>query len=63
MDSICGPMTKAHIVSPSEGTRLNWDSKAYDSPILSVPQGKVVKAINIYPDLSAGVIDYDYSPR
>jgi Peptidase family M23 len=51
---------KGHIVVPSGSTRLK-DYPAYDKPILSVAEGKVVKAVDKYPDLKPGVKDPDYT--
>ena len=51
---------EGHIVPPSESTRLE-DYPAYDKPILSVAKGKVVKAVDEYPDLKPGVKNPDYT--
>ena len=51
---------EGHIVLPSESTNLE-DYPAYDKPILSVKGGKVVKAVDTYPDLKPGVKDPDYT--
>ena len=51
---------EGHIVLPSESTRLE-DYPAYDKPILSVAKGKVVKAVDKYPDLTPGVKNPDYT--
>ena len=47
---------EGHIVLPSESTRLK-DYPAYDKPIISVANGKVVKAVDGYPDLKPGTND------
>ena len=44
---------EGHIVVPSETTNLK-DYPEYDAPILSVKGGKVVKAVDRYPDLVRG---------
>ena len=49
---------EGHVVLPSESTNLE-DYPAYDKPILSVKGGKVVKAVDRYPDLEPGVKDPD----
>jgi hypothetical protein len=41
---------EGHVVVPSESINLE-DYPAYDAPILSVKGGKVVKAVDRYPDL------------
>ena len=51
---------EGHIVVPSESTNLK-DYPEYDQPILSVKGGKVVKAVDRYPDLEPGVRDPDYT--
>lgn len=51
---------EGHIVVPSESTNLK-DYPEYDKPILSVKGGKVVEAVDRYPDLKPGVRDPDYS--
>src|SRR5829696_8512717 len=51
---------EGHIVLPSESTRLE-DYPAYDKPVLSVAKGKVVKAVDKYPDLTPGVKNPDYT--
>jgi hypothetical protein len=55
-----GTATEGHIVLPSESTNLK-DYPEYDAPILSVKGGKVVKAVDSYPDLKPGVRDPDYT--
>lgn len=49
---------EGHVVLPSESTRLK-DYPAYDKPIISVKGGKVVKAVDKYPDLKPGTHDAD----
>ncbi len=49
---------EGHIVLPSESTRLK-DYPAYNKPILSVANGKVVKVVDKYPDLKPGMHDPD----
>jgi hypothetical protein len=49
---------EGHIVLPSESTKLT-DYPAYNEPILSVANGKVVKVVDEYPDLKPGVQDPD----
>jgi hypothetical protein len=49
---------EGHVVLPSESTNLK-DYPAYDKPIISVANGKVVKAVDRYPDLEPGVKDPD----
>jgi hypothetical protein len=49
---------EGHIVLPSESTRLE-DYPAYDKPIISVKGGRVVEAVDKYPDLKPGVRDPD----
>jgi hypothetical protein len=51
---------EGHVVVPSESINLE-DYPAYDAPILSVKGGKVVKAVDRYPDLEPGVRDPDYT--
>jgi hypothetical protein len=51
---------EGHIVVPSESTNLE-DYPEYDAPILSVKGGKVVRAVDRYPDLEPGVPDPDYT--
>ena len=51
---------EGHIVLPSESTNLK-DYPEYDKPILSVKGGKVVEAVDRYPDLKPGVRDPDYT--
>jgi hypothetical protein len=51
---------EGHIVVPSESTNLK-DYPEYDAPILSVKGGKVVEAVDRYPDLKPGVRDPDYT--
>lgn len=49
---------EGHIVLPSESTRLK-DYPAYGGPIISVANGRVVKAVDKYPDLKPGARDPD----
>ena len=51
---------EGHVVVPSESINLE-DYPEYDAPILSVKGGKVVKAVDRYPDLEPGVRDPDYT--
>jgi hypothetical protein len=51
---------EGHVVLPSESTNLK-DYPEYDRPILSVKGGKVVKAVDRYPDLKPGVRNPDYT--
>jgi murein DD-endopeptidase MepM/ murein hydrolase activator NlpD len=49
---------QGHLLLPDDNTRLT-DFPAYGKPILSVANGKVVKAVDRYPDLKPGVLDPD----
>jgi len=51
---------EGHIVVPSQSTNLK-DYPEYDAPILSVKGGRVVEAVDRYPDLKPGVRDPDYT--
>jgi hypothetical protein len=53
---------EGHVVVPSECTTLE-DYPEYNAPILSVKGGKVVSAVDRYPDLEPGVPDPDYTLR
>ena len=47
---------QGHIVLPDEGTKLT-DFPAYNKPIISVANGKVVDVVDKYPDVKPGVLD------
>jgi hypothetical protein len=49
---------EGRLVFPDENTKLA-DFPAYDKPILSVANGKVVEVVDKYPDVKPGVLDPD----
>jgi hypothetical protein len=49
---------QGHILLPDNNTKL-MDFPAYNKPIISVANGKVVKAVDKYPDEKPGVLDPD----
>jgi len=52
---------EGHILLPSDTPTKLTNYPAYDEPILSVKGGKVVTAVDRYPDLKPGVRNPDYT--
>jgi hypothetical protein len=49
---------EGHLVLPDESTKLT-DFPAYDKPIISATDGKVVEVVDKYPDVEPGVLNQD----
>lgn len=49
---------QGHLVLPDDNTKLT-DFPAYNKPIISVANGKVVDVVDRYPDVKPGVLDPD----
>ena len=50
---------EGHLVFPDEENTKLTDFPAYNKPILSVADGKVVDVVDKYPDVKPGVLDQD----